>query len=116
MGMTSHMTMRATITRKVEQGVDDYGQPITKDDVVGIGVSCYCWFDTGNSDRTRGLDAMELQVNRAFITWRHGQDIQKGDRVEVYDRRGNLLYDVVIESGPIYRRWYLLTVARKYGE
>lgn len=114
--MTSHMTMRASITRNVEQGVDDYGQPITQEDLIGLQVPCYCWFDTGNSDRTRGMDTMELQVNKAYLTWKHGQDVQKGDRIKVYDRRGDLLYDeLVVESGPIYRKWYLITVARKYG-
>jgi hypothetical protein len=111
------MTMRAEITRNVEQGVDDYGQPITQEDVIGTSIPCYAYFDTSNSDRTRSEDSMELLVNRAFIMWRPGQDIEKGDKVTVYDRIGTKLFErLVIESGPINRHRYLATIARRYGE
>lgn len=109
------MTMRATVVRKVDQGPDDYGNPILKDETIGVRVPCYFWYQTGRTERTRHLDNMELVVNAVHGLFRTDADVERGDICTVEDRRGRELFSGIEIDELIPRIRYKLGVSKRYG-
>lgn len=84
------MTMRALIKRNLHEVQDDYGQQAQGWQIVASALPCRAWASRGNQIiRSTG----EVTIDSPGAIFQRDADVRIGDRLEVCDRLGKILFE-----------------------
>jgi hypothetical protein len=103
---------RARVVRNVKIGTDDYGQAIYSDEIVGVDVPCYVWYESGERSEDETTTIRQYELKGAFL---NSADVHVGDKLDVvYDRQGNTVRNGLQIDAIMQRRAYKDCVLSEY--